>query len=284
VDFLSAPVARAAARGARGTGGFVGASAADLAFVTNATMGVNAVLRSLPFAPGDELLTISHVYAACHKTLHYVARRSGARIRRGCIAISDRERRPGRHRGARGGHGAHQARAARSCHESDRARAADRAPGARARGARHRHAGRRRARAGHGAARARTTSAPRITPAIATNGCAPRRARPSCTFGATARRTCIRRSSAMATTPGSTPNSTGPAPRSVSVAVRSGGDPLHGCAAAGRLAGTDGTQSQTAHRLPRCRAVAAGNYGAPLPITCWARWLRWCCRKARRDR
>ncbi|MFI4889461.1 MAG: aminotransferase class V-fold PLP-dependent enzyme [Steroidobacterales bacterium] len=59
---------------------FVGADSADLAFVTNATMGVNAVLRSLPFAAGDELLTISHVYAACHKALQYVAQRSGAHI------------------------------------------------------------------------------------------------------------------------------------------------------------------------------------------------------------
>ena len=43
-------------------------------------MGINAVLRSLSFAPGDELLTTSHVYAACHKTLRYIAHRTGARI------------------------------------------------------------------------------------------------------------------------------------------------------------------------------------------------------------
>ncbi len=59
---------------------FLGARSEDIAFVVNATMGVNAVLRSLSFAPGDELLTISHVYAACHKTLRYVAQRCGARV------------------------------------------------------------------------------------------------------------------------------------------------------------------------------------------------------------
>ena len=59
---------------------FLGADPADLAFVTNATAGVNAVLRSLSFGPGDELLTTSHCYAACRKTIDYVAARSGASV------------------------------------------------------------------------------------------------------------------------------------------------------------------------------------------------------------
>ncbi|HEX9820932.1 MAG TPA: aminotransferase class V-fold PLP-dependent enzyme [Methylomirabilota bacterium] len=59
---------------------FVGADAADLAFVTNATGGVNAVLRSLVFSPGDELLTTDHAYNACRNTLDFVAARSGARV------------------------------------------------------------------------------------------------------------------------------------------------------------------------------------------------------------
>jgi isopenicillin-N epimerase len=59
---------------------FVGAQAEDLAFVTNATTGVNAVVRSLDFRPGDELLTTSHGYAACTNVLHYVAERTGAKV------------------------------------------------------------------------------------------------------------------------------------------------------------------------------------------------------------
>ena len=59
---------------------FVGADPADLAFVNNATSGVSAVLRSLEFRPGDELLTTNHTYAACRKALDYVAGRSGARV------------------------------------------------------------------------------------------------------------------------------------------------------------------------------------------------------------
>lgn len=59
---------------------FVGAIPGDLAFVPNATSGVNAVLRSLVFAPGDELLTTDHAYNACKNALHFVAERSGATV------------------------------------------------------------------------------------------------------------------------------------------------------------------------------------------------------------
>ena len=59
---------------------FVGASPDDLAPVNNATAGVNAVVRSLDFAAGDELLTTSHAYGAVRKTLEYAAARCGARV------------------------------------------------------------------------------------------------------------------------------------------------------------------------------------------------------------
>ncbi len=59
---------------------FVGARSANLVFVNNATAGVNAVLRSLRWSPGDELLTTSHAYNACANALHFVAQREGARV------------------------------------------------------------------------------------------------------------------------------------------------------------------------------------------------------------
>jgi isopenicillin-N epimerase len=59
----------------------VGAEPEDLAFVSNATSGVNAVLRSLPLAAGDELLTTDHAYGACRNTLDFVAARSGAQVK-----------------------------------------------------------------------------------------------------------------------------------------------------------------------------------------------------------
>jgi isopenicillin-N epimerase len=52
----------------------------ELAFVPNATSAVNAVLRSLEFAPGDELLTTSHGYNACVNVMREVARTSGAKV------------------------------------------------------------------------------------------------------------------------------------------------------------------------------------------------------------
>jgi isopenicillin-N epimerase len=61
-------------------GAFVGAEGKDIAFVDNATTGVNAVVRSLKFEPGDEILTTNHVYGAVRKALAYVADCSGAKL------------------------------------------------------------------------------------------------------------------------------------------------------------------------------------------------------------
>ncbi|MBV8520422.1 MAG: aminotransferase class V-fold PLP-dependent enzyme [Acidobacteria bacterium] len=59
---------------------FVGADAEGLAFVPNATFGVNAVLRSLDLDGNDELLVSSHEYNACRNTLDYVAGIAGAKV------------------------------------------------------------------------------------------------------------------------------------------------------------------------------------------------------------
>lgn len=59
---------------------FLGADPQNLVFVPNTTTGVNAVLRSLRFEPGDEVLTTTHVYAACRNALDFIADRTGARV------------------------------------------------------------------------------------------------------------------------------------------------------------------------------------------------------------
>src|SRR5690349_7760466 len=59
---------------------FIGVEAPDLAFVPNATAGVNAVLRSLRLRPGDELLVTDHAYNACRNALEFVAGERRARV------------------------------------------------------------------------------------------------------------------------------------------------------------------------------------------------------------
>jgi len=64
-------------------GALVGARPEDLAFVPNATHAVNAVVRSFPLAPGDELLALDQSYPACLNALAFAAAERGARL---CLA------------------------------------------------------------------------------------------------------------------------------------------------------------------------------------------------------
>jgi isopenicillin-N epimerase len=59
---------------------FVRAQEQDIVFVENATSGINAVVRSLNFRPGDEILTTTHVYNAVRQTIRDVCRRTGAKL------------------------------------------------------------------------------------------------------------------------------------------------------------------------------------------------------------
>lgn len=59
---------------------FIGARPRDVVFVTNATTGVNAVIRSYPLRAGDEVLTTNHDYNACHNVLVEATRCAGAKL------------------------------------------------------------------------------------------------------------------------------------------------------------------------------------------------------------
>jgi isopenicillin-N epimerase len=80
VDFLVARLQGRLDAARESLAAFLAADAADLVFVPNATAGVNAVLRSLALEPEDELLLTNHTYAACRKTVEFVAARTGARM------------------------------------------------------------------------------------------------------------------------------------------------------------------------------------------------------------
>src|SRR5512145_315091 len=55
---------------------FLNTDPAGMAFVTNATLGVNTVLRGLQFRPGDEILLTDHAYQACANAIDFACGRS----------------------------------------------------------------------------------------------------------------------------------------------------------------------------------------------------------------
>jgi isopenicillin-N epimerase len=68
-------------------GAFVGADAADVTYVTNATVGLNVVARSLELRPGDEVLTTDHEYGALDRTWHFLCAKQGAKYIRQPVSV-----------------------------------------------------------------------------------------------------------------------------------------------------------------------------------------------------
>ena len=68
-------------RAAREVAEFFGVSGDDLVFVDNSTTAINAVLRSLDFRAGDEILVFEHGYGAIRLAADYVARRQSLVVR-----------------------------------------------------------------------------------------------------------------------------------------------------------------------------------------------------------
>jgi isopenicillin-N epimerase len=64
---------------------FMGGEGKDLAFLENATVGCNAVLRSRPLKPGDEVVVLTHGYGAVRNTVRYVTELAGARMTQAAV-------------------------------------------------------------------------------------------------------------------------------------------------------------------------------------------------------
>jgi isopenicillin-N epimerase len=76
--FFMTELPKALRRAAGPTADFVGTSPERLAFVANATTGINAVARSLHFERGDEIILTDHTYNAVRNVFRHIADRSGA--------------------------------------------------------------------------------------------------------------------------------------------------------------------------------------------------------------
>lgn len=80
--FLTRELEPALADARRKLADYVGAGADDLAFVPNATTGINVVARSLRLEPGDEILSCDHEYGACDLAWRAVCQAKGAIYRK----------------------------------------------------------------------------------------------------------------------------------------------------------------------------------------------------------
>lgn len=68
-------------------GEYVHASVNDIAYIPNATHGVNIVARSLQLNPGDEILSTDQEYGACNFTWEFMCEKTGAVFKRQSISM-----------------------------------------------------------------------------------------------------------------------------------------------------------------------------------------------------
>lgn len=64
---------------------FVNAPAKDMVFVRNATTAANAVINSIPFEKGDEIVTTNLIYGSCRNALDHAAKTKGAVVKKALI-------------------------------------------------------------------------------------------------------------------------------------------------------------------------------------------------------
>lgn len=81
VEFLGRRFDSVMAEARQHLGAYLNAPADDLLYVTNATLGLNVVARSLQLTlqPGDEILTTNHEYGALNRTWEFISKYTGAK-------------------------------------------------------------------------------------------------------------------------------------------------------------------------------------------------------------
>ena len=87
IDFLMRRRADLMQTATAATAACLNAPADELVFVTNATVGLNTAVKSLPLQPGDEILTTTHEYGAVDRLMAFAAERSGAKIVRHAVRL-----------------------------------------------------------------------------------------------------------------------------------------------------------------------------------------------------
>ncbi|HET8557265.1 MAG TPA: aminotransferase class V-fold PLP-dependent enzyme [Gaiellaceae bacterium] len=91
VDFLARRLPDLLNSARTALAGYLGCAPTDLAFVQNATTGVNLAARSLDLRQGDEVLATDLEYGACDLAWDWVCRRTGARHIRAPIPLPLRD-------------------------------------------------------------------------------------------------------------------------------------------------------------------------------------------------
>jgi isopenicillin-N epimerase len=66
---------------------YLSAKPQELAYIPNATYGVNTIARSIALAAGDEILTSNHEYGACDNAWEFVCRKTGSQYIRQPIPL-----------------------------------------------------------------------------------------------------------------------------------------------------------------------------------------------------
>lgn len=77
VEFIGRRSAGLLAQARAALGACIGCAADDVVYVTNVTVAINIVARSLRLGPGDEVLASDHEYGACDRTWRFLAGRHG---------------------------------------------------------------------------------------------------------------------------------------------------------------------------------------------------------------